>query len=270
MHKALRFGILVLLVTAAGCAAKQSDKNAAGEPKLSHTWRSLALIKNGQPDPAWKQVGYGHFVVDDGTLRTAPDERGLGLLTYTKEKFGNCQIRVVYRSKERRSNSGVFIRIDDGILQRLDEKAPPATRDPDGAVTPEGIKAMQEGSEKEMGPWYAVHHGFEVQIADGGDEYHRTGSIYSYAPAAELPDKPRDQFRTMLITLDGDRVHVDLDGKRVTDFDSTSKDIPPRKQWHEPRRENVRPQVGYIGLQVHDPGDIVWFKEVSVRALPGK
>jgi hypothetical protein len=23
-----------------------------------------------------------------------------------------------------------------------------------------------------------------------------------------------------------------------------------------------------IGLQNHDPGDVVWFKEISVRALP--
>jgi hypothetical protein len=30
----------------------------------------------------------------------------------------------------------------------------------------------------------------------------------------------------------------------------------------------VRAEAGYIGLQNHDPGDIVWFKEVSVRKLP--
>ena len=30
-----------------------------------------------------------------------------------------------------------------------------------------------------------------------------------------------------------------------------------------------RPATGYIGLQNHDPGDVVWFKEISVRPLPG-
>jgi hypothetical protein len=29
----------------------------------------------------------------------------------------------------------------------------------------------------------------------------------------------------------------------------------------------MRPETGYIGLQNHDPGDEVWFKEVSVRPL---
>jgi len=37
---------------------------------------------------------------------------------------------------------------------------------------------------------------------------------------------------------------------------------------NEPKREPKRPEAGYIGLQNHDPGDIVWFKEVSVRPLP--
>jgi hypothetical protein len=53
----------------------------------------------------------------------------------------------------------------------------------------------------------------------------------------------------------------------VTSFDATDPNLPPRKQWHEPKREPKRPQAGYIGLQNHDPGEIVWFKEVSVRPL---
>jgi hypothetical protein len=72
----------------------------------------------------------------------------------------------------------------------------------------------------------------------------------------------------MVITLKGQLVLVDIDGVRVTTFDPTSKDLPKRKQWYEPRREPKRPAAGYIGLQNHDPGDVVYFKEVSVRPLP--
>jgi hypothetical protein len=42
-----------------------------------------------------------------------------------------------------------------------------------------------------------------------------------------------------------------------------------RKLRTEPIRELKRPTHGYIGLQTHDPGDVVWFKEVSVRCLVG-
>ena len=265
MPMVIRITALLLVTAVAGCA---SNGGGGAETKAgAGGWRTIPLVQAGKVAPGWKHTGYGTFVVDDGTLRTECDERGLGLLVYTREKFGDCQLRVVYRAKDERSNAGVYVRIDDGILTRLDEPVPAATRTANGQLTPEGAKAMEEASDKERGPWYAVHHGYEVQIADGGDEFHRTGAIYSYAKAAAAPDTPRDQWRTMLITLKGTRVLVDLDGKRVTEFDSTDTNVPPRKQWHEPRREPTRPTKGYIGLQNHDPGDVVWFKDVSVRKL---
>ena len=70
-----------------------------------------------------------------------------------------------------------------------------------------------------------------------------------------------------MITLRGDLVLVDVDGKRVTAFDPDGKDVPGDRKWHEPRREPQRPRSGYIGLQNHDPGDVVHYKEVSVRPL---
>ncbi len=96
----------------------------------------------------------------------------MGMLLYSKEAFGNCQIRVVFRGKETKSNAGVFMRIDDGVLkiaERSEVRKKQSTEE-------ENIE-----SEKELGPWYPVHRGFEVQISEIGDEQHRTGSIYSLA-----------------------------------------------------------------------------------------
>jgi hypothetical protein len=229
-------------------------------------WRALPLIKDGKVDPAWAHVGYGGWTVEDGAIRTDSDERGLGLLVYRPEKFGNCQIRVHFKTKDARSNSGVYIRIDDGILSKLTEKHAPGKRTADGKLMPESMKTFQDASERDLGPWYAVHHGYEVQISAGGDPGHRTGSIYSLAPTSAAAGKA-GEWRTMVITLNGTKVQIDLDGKKVTEFDSESKDLPARRQWHEPKREPKRPTVGYIGLQTHDPGDVVWFKEISVRPL---
>lgn len=127
------------------------------------------------------------------------------------------------------------------------------------------MEAVKQSNEREEGPWYAVHHGYEVQIADAGDALHRTGAIYSLAPSSAAPKL--GQWRTMIVTLNGERISVDLDGKRVSNFDPSAASVPPRKTWTEPKREPKRPVVGYIGLQNHDPGDIVWFKEISVRPL---
>jgi acetoin utilization deacetylase AcuC-like enzyme len=83
------------------------------------------------------------------------------------------------------------------------------------------------------------------------------------APLAKLGDLARVHERELI-----DSVLADIDGKRVTTFDPDGKDVPATREWYEPKREPKRPAAGYIGLQTHDPGDVVYFKEVSVRPLP--
>jgi len=230
-------------------------------------WRPLPLLQNGQLSPDWQHAGWGKMLVEGDSIRTEPDEKGLGLLVYTKEKLGDCQIRIVYRPQDSRDNAGVHIRMDDGILSWVGKDSIAVKRNEKGKLSPDQIDRMKLASEKEEGAWYAVHHGYEVQIMDSADPFHRTGSIYSYASASDLPPPPADGWRTMIITLQGLLVLVELDGKQITRFDSAAKDLPPRKNWPEPKREHARPTQGYIGLQTHDPGDIVYFKEVSVRPL---
>jgi hypothetical protein len=233
-------------------------------------WKPLPLIKGDRVDPAWTQVGFGKFVVDGDAIKTDPAPEGLGLLVYKKEKLGNCQIRVVYKTKEARSNSGVYVRINDGILDQAKTPGAKFERDASGKISEASMKKAQEAAAREEGPWYAVHQGFEVQIAAGGDASHGTGSIYSLASASGGTKDASSGWKTMVITLDGEKIFVDWEGERVTTFDAGAPNLPPQKSWTEPKREHKRPQKGYIGLQTHDPGDIVWFKEVAVRPLPGK
>jgi hypothetical protein len=253
--------IVLVILTWRFSSARGAESTA--EP----AWRSLPLITDGKVDPGWIHLGWGGFVVDDGTLRTECDPKGLGLLVHKKERFGNCQIRVVFKTKEERSNSGVYVRIADGILEQAGKPGAAFDRDASGKPSEESMQKMKESAEREEGPWFAVHRGYEVQIASGGDQFHGTGSIYSLAPTSTVSRKT-GQWQTMIITLQGTRIFVDLDGQRITSFDSESPNLPARKQWHEPKREPKRPEAGYIGLQNHDPGDVVWFKEVSVRPLP--
>jgi Domain of Unknown Function (DUF1080). len=239
-------------------------------PLLAATsdWRPLPLIENNRIAPAWQHVGFGQMIVENNILRTEPDARGLGLLVYTKETFGDCQIRIVYRPAEPNDNAGVHIRMDRGILDQVGRAdLIGVTRGPNNSLSAAEAKKMATASETENGGWYAIHHGFEVQIMDSGDALHRTGSIYSFAPADELPPAPADGWRTMIITLRGTEVLVDLDGENISRFDSATADVPPRNTWSAPKREHVRPTHGYIGLQTHDPGDIIYFKEVATRPL---
>jgi len=258
MKRKLPQSLILILTFAASLAYCAETKTDSG-------WRPLPLIKDGKVDPNWMHVGWGGFVADNETIRTDCDPRGLGLLVYKKERLGNCQIRAVFKTKDKNSNSGVYVRIADGILDQKDKPGAAFDRDAAGKPSDESMQKMKASGERDEGPWYAVHHGYEVQIAGGGDTWHRTGAVYSLAPSSVIA-KP-DDWNTMIITLDGDKILVDLNGQRTTTFDSKSPDLPPRKQWHEPKREPKRPQKGYIGLQNHDPGDFVWFKEISMRPI---
>jgi hypothetical protein len=205
----------------------QARTEAPREQSSSSGWRPLF---DGRSLEGWEHVGPGKFVVDDGVLRS---EDGMGLLWYAKEKLGNCVIRVVYKTGTDRSNSGVYIRI----------------------------------AEKPKDEWYAVHHGFEVQIMDYGSADRRTGSIYTFAKAAAQPSKPRE-WNTLEITLKGNQISTKINGVAVSEFDSSSLDpqAADRSGEGDPAR-GPRPEMGYIGLQNHDKNSVVYFKEVSVRPL---
>ena len=250
----LRCAFLLLLAPTVAFAAEP----AAG-------WRALPLVKDGRIDPAWTHIGWGGFSVEDGALRTEPDPRGLGLLVYQRERFGNCQLRVVFKTKDAKANAGVYVRLSDGILEQAGRPGPAFDRS-SGKISKASMDVVKAGAERAEGPWYAVHHGYEIQIADTGDAFHRTGAIYSLAPST-AEAKP-GEWRTMIITLAGERITVEIDGQVTTRFDPTSPTVPPRKTWSEPKREPRRPQAGYIGLQNHDPGEIVWYREISLRPLP--
>jgi hypothetical protein len=182
---------------------------------------------NGKDLSGWEHVGPGEVVVDSGIMMT---RSGMGLLWYTPKKIGNSVIRVVYKPKDK-AGSGVFIRIP------------------------------LEPTE----PWLPVHTGYEVQIDANDDDWHTTGTLYSFTKALAHPEKP-NEWNTMEITLAGPRTTVMLNGVKVTDY-TEGQQVPQKKFWYEPDRTPPRPNEGYIGIQNHKDRDTVWFKEISVRPL---
>jgi hypothetical protein len=180
---------------------------------------------NGKSLDGWKHVGPGEFVVENGALKSSG---GMGLLYYPGEKFGNAVIRVVYKLKGD-SNSGVFIRIP----------------------------------ERPTEPWMPVNKGYEVQIDDSDDDWHRTGVLYSFTKTLAQPKT--GEWNTMEIAIEDERTVVTVNGTKVTDFKEGST-VPEKKAKSEPDRGKRAPG-GYIGLQNHNDADVVYFKEVSVKKL---
>lgn len=203
------------------------------KPQIDTGWRQLF---NGKDLEGWKHVGKGSMSVEDGMIR---GHGGMGLLYWTKEKFSNCTIHVVYKMQKENSNSGVFIRIP--------------------------IEPREE--------WMPVFYGYEVQIDNhpersNEDDYHYTGTLYSITKALTKPGKPGPEWNTMDITLDGPHTIVYVNGQKVTDY-KEGDPVPERKFDFEPYR-GPRPDSGYIGLQNHGENDVVYFKEVAVKPLSNK
>jgi hypothetical protein len=222
VRQAATASLVILLASVCPSQAERPGGAAAAS--------DLRPLFDGHSLEGWEHVGPGKFVVEDGLLRT---DGGMGLLWYSREKLGNCVIRVVFKTASERANSGVYIRI----------------------------------AEKPVDPWYAVHHGFEVQIADQGGDGRSTGSIYTFSKATAKPSKS-GEWNTMEITLIGNRVKTTINGMPVTDFDSSDlkSDSSDKTGEGDPAR-GPRPETGYIGLQNHDEKSIVYFKDVSVRPL---
>ncbi len=181
---------------------------------------------DGRDLSGWTHVGPGEFTIENGTLRT---HGGMGLLWYGPQKFGNTTIRVVFKTTGPHDNSGVYI--------RLPEKPPD--------------------------PWYGVHNGYEVQIDAAGDDWHSTGALYSLSKVSKHAQKPAGEWNTMDIVLNGQETAVYLNGEKINDFRG-NQPVPQRKQWYEPVR-GPRPDAGYIGIQNHDGGSTVYFKEIAVK-----
>ena len=183
---------------------------------------------NGKDMTGWEMIGRGSFRVEDGLLVT---ENGMGLLWNSTRMVGNAALRVVYKVSRPEDNSGVFVRIGE---------------------RPDDV-------------WYPVHHGYEVQIMDTDDEYHRTGCIYSLTQAPTGATKPTGEWNTLDITMRGIIIDVELNGTVMTHFDPEAE-LQERKADYEPER-GPREEHGYIGLQNHDRDSVVHFKEVSVLPL---
>ncbi len=187
-------------------------------------WRPLF---NGRNLDGWTHFGDGSFVIENAMLKT---QGGMGLLAYTNEKFDKVTYRIVYRSDDpmESGNAGVFIRIP----------------------------------EKPTEPWMPMNRGYEVQIDESDDDFHRTGVLYSFTQALAKPAVR--EWNTMEITIDGDRTVVHVNGEKVTDH-REGEPVPEKKLRWEPDRGRRPSEAGYLGLQNHSDKDIVYFKEVSVR-----
>ena len=101
----------------------------------------------------------------------------------------------------------------------------------------------------EFGPGWPK--GYEAQVNNSHKDPVRTGSLYNMVKVFEqlVPD---DTWWTQLITVKGNHITIQVNGKTVVDFVDEKNTF----------------MKGYLALQQHDPGSRVNYKNLMFRKLP--
>ncbi len=113
-------------------------------------------------------------------------------------------------------------------------------------------------------------NGLEVAIDDTATaDYHDTGAIYDLVKPSKNAMKPVGEWNHIVITCDGPKISVELNGEAVTRMDLDQWTMPNRRSDGSEHKFDIaykdHPRSGYIGLQDH--GSPCWYKNIKIKPL---
>jgi hypothetical protein len=113
-------------------------------------------------------------------------------------------------------------------------------------------------------------NGIEIAIDDTATAgFHDTGAFYDLVKPAKNAMKPVGQWNHIVVTCEGPKLSVELNGEPVTRMDLDRWTIPNRRPDGSEHKFDVaykdHPRFGYIGLQDH--GSPCWYKNIKIKPL---
>lgn len=113
-------------------------------------------------------------------------------------------------------------------------------------------------------------NGLEVAIDDTPTAgFHDTGAIYDLVKPTKNAMKPAGEWNHLVITCDGPRISIELNGNIVTRMNLDQWTIPNRRPDGSEHKFDVaykdHARAGYIGLQDH--GSACWYKNIKLKVL---
>ena len=143
------------------------------------SWWDGKFSKHG-----WNHYGPGYFQLDErtGILKS---QGGMGLLWYSRKKYGDFVLELEFKCSQVDTNSGIFLRVPE--IPTSDDY---------------------------------IYHSFEIQIYDCGTGIHKTGAVYDAEEPRSDAFKPTGEWNFYKITFKGDRIIVELNGVEVVDWNA--------------------------------------------------
>ncbi|MGP0067658.1 MAG: DUF1080 domain-containing protein [Isosphaeraceae bacterium] len=113
-------------------------------------------------------------------------------------------------------------------------------------------------------------NGLEVAIDDTTTAgYHDTGAIYDLVKPSRNAMKPVGEWNHIVITCDGPKISVEVNGEVTTRMDLDQWTTANRRPDGSEHKFDVaykdHPRSGYIGLQDH--GSPCWYKNIKLKPL---
>jgi hypothetical protein len=113
-------------------------------------------------------------------------------------------------------------------------------------------------------------NGIEVAIDDTKTaDFHDTGAIYDLVKPSKNAMKPVGQWNHMVITCDGPKLSIEVNGEVVTRMDLNQWTAANRRPDGSEHKFDIaykdHPRYGYIGLQDH--GSPCWYKNIKIKPL---
>lgn len=102
--------------------------------------------------------------------------------------------------------------------------------------------------------------GYEVQVNNSQGDWRRTGSLYSIQDVIENYATD-DEWYTEYIKVQGKRIIIKINDTVVVDY--TEPEHPKREE----STINRVLSAGTFALQGHDPGSVVFYKDIMVKPL---
>jgi hypothetical protein len=233
-----RYGFLIPAVMAAalyGCMADAEPNTLTGKEQRDG-WE---LLFDGQSLDNWKTFNGGSVTgwkIVDGTLHNSGDDTNYGGDIITVEEYTDFELYLEWKIMPR-SNSGIFFRVQEGIVNTIHESGPEYQLIDDRGWT-EPLQANRQS-----GANYDMHAPENVKLASEG-EWNKTRLI-----------------------VKGPHVEHWLNGRKVVEYELWSDN------WNE-RVNNSKwinmpwygkAKRGHIGLQDH--GGLTMFRNIKIRRL---
>jgi len=139
---------------------------------------------NGQYNKhGWNHYGPGYFELDPET-GVLTSSGGMGLLWYSVKMYDNFVLDVDFMCHAQNTNSGVFLRVPDELINND-----------------------------------YIYKSFEIQIHDADvTTINTTGSVYDAEPPKLIASNPIGQWNHFRITFQGDMIKVELNGQLVNNW----------------------------------------------------